>query len=235
MFPLSDDNAGRTTTPFVTWTLIAVNVAVFIFQMTLGAGQMAFILTWGLQPNDLIHLRDLPAVLTSMFLHGGVMHLVGNMFYLHVFGDNLEDVMGHGKFLVFYLICGFAAGLAQVVIDPTSEIPMIGASGAIAGVLGGYIRLFPHARVRTAIFFVLIRTLPAWILLGFWFVMNAWNAFQTFGDQGGGVAFMAHVGGFVAGFLLVGFFTNERDLNRQRRVRAEHEAMLAYRRGQQPL
>lgn len=226
MFPLADDNAGRTTTPVVTWGLIVLNVLLFLYQVSLGEGQMAFIFTWALQPNDLIHLHDLPAVLTSMFLHGGWMHLIGNMFFLHVFGDNLEDVMGHGRFLVFYLLCGLAAGAAQVVIDPTSQIPILGASGAIAGVLGGYIRLFPHGRVRTLIF-VIIRTLPAWLLLGFWFLMNAWNAYQSFGDRNGGVAFMAHVGGFVAGFLLVMLFVDDAALARQRRVRASHLAMRA--------
>lgn len=234
MFPLADDNAGRRTTPFITWGLIAVNVAVHLYQMSLGDAATAFILTWGLQPYEIFRLQDMAAIVTSMFIHGGILHLVGNLFYLHVFGDNLEDVMGHGRFLVFYLICGLAATAAHVAVDPMSQIPTVGASGAIAGVLGGYIRLFPTASVRTAILGFIIRTVPAWFLLGYWFAMQAWNAWATLGDTGGGVAFMAHVGGFVAGFLLVGAFTDTFALARQRRLRAEHHAILAARREQSP-
>ena len=231
MFPLSDDNIGRRTTPYVTWALIAINILVFIYQLSLGANATAFILTWGLQPYEVFQLppQDLAAFLTAMFLHGGIAHLAGNLFYLHVFGDNLEDVMGHGKFLLFYLLCGLAASVAQIAIDPSSQVPIIGASGAIAGVLGGYIMLFPHARVRTAIFFVLVRTLPAWVLLGFWFAMQAWSAFSSFGDSAGGVAFMAHVGGFVAGALLCRVFVNRNDLDRQRSIRAGYDRSRALR------
>ncbi|MFM9105895.1 MAG: rhomboid family intramembrane serine protease [Chloroflexota bacterium] len=231
MFPLADDNAGRITTPVVCWLLITVNVLVYLYQASLGAAQIAFINQWGLQPYEIFMFRDMAAILTSMFVHGGVIHLIGNLFYLHVFGDNLEDVMGHVPFLIFYLVCGLSATASQVATDPGSRIPLIGASGAIAGVLGGYIRLFPHASVRAAILFVLIRTVPAWVLLGFWFVTNVLSAFRNLGDTGGGVAFMAHVGGFVAGFLLVGLFVDPAALARQRSVRAAHGERLATARG----
>ncbi|MGI9253003.1 MAG: rhomboid family intramembrane serine protease [Thermomicrobiales bacterium] len=234
MFPLSDDNTGQKTTPFVTWALIGINIAVFIYQYSLGAAMMPFVLTWGLQPYDLIHFRDVPALFTSMFLHGGIIHLVGNMFYLHVFGDNLEDVMGHARFLIFYILCGLAAAAAQVMSDPMSQVPVIGASGAIAGVLGGYILLFPGASIRVAMFGFLIRTLPAWIVLGFWFALNALNAYATLGDSGGGIAFMAHVGGFIGGVVLVRLFVDRASLDRQRRIRAEHRAMELSRRRQSP-
>jgi membrane associated rhomboid family serine protease len=231
MFPIADENIGRRITPVVTWALIGLNVLVFIYQLSLGMAAMgAFFATWGVQPYEIIRLRDLPALMTSMFIHGGLGHLFSNMIFLHVFGDNLEDVMGHLRYLVFYLICGFAATFAQIAIDPSSQIPMIGASGAISGILGGYLVLFPTGRVK-AIVFLVVMMVPAWIMLGLWFGLQAFSAWGALGREGGGVAFMAHVGGFIAGVVLARLFADSGELARQRRIRAEHRRMEALRRG----
>jgi len=218
MFPLSDDNP-HLTTPVITWGVMAVCVLVFLWQLTLGeqGGQAAFF-AYGMVPDRLLGDAELPpgvatvpawmTVFTSMFMHGGWLHLGGNMLYLWIFGDNVEDSMGHGRFAVFYLICGVAASLAQALADPGSQIPVIGASGAIAGVLGAYILLHPRATVRTLIFlgfFVTILHIPAIYVLGFWFLIQFVSAVAT-PLEGGGVAFWAHLGGFVAGMVLVPVF-----------------------------
>jgi membrane associated rhomboid family serine protease len=214
MIPLHDDNPTRRT-PVVTIALIAICVLVYFWQMSLGprAGQAA-VYSFGFIPAVVFKGASLPAELvrvpveltlvTSMFLHGGFMHLAGNMLYLWVFGNNIEDVCGHFRFVVFYLLCGLVAAFAQALPNPASEIPMIGASGAISGVLGAYLLLFPHARVRVLVplFFVFFTTVRAGWLLGFWFVFQLLNGLGT-GQAEGGVAFWAHVGGFIAGLGLI--------------------------------
>jgi rhomboid family protein len=218
MFPISDDNP-RLNTPYVTWSVIGVCVVVFFWQVSLGAnaGEIA-VYQYGMVPARLFGTAELdPALVevpawatlfTSMFMHGGWMHLGFNMLFLWIFGDNVEDSMGHVRYLAFYLACGVAAALAQAVVNPNSTIPMIGASGAISGVLGAYLLLHPRATVRTVIFlgiFVTMMHLPALIVLGLWFLMQLVSAaFSTSGEAG--VAFWAHVGGFVAGLALVPFF-----------------------------
>jgi membrane associated rhomboid family serine protease len=218
MFPISDDNP-RIGTPVVTWSIIAVCVLVFLWQFSLGPndGQIAAF-QFGMIPARLFGTAELDAALvevpawatvfTSMFMHGGWMHLGFNMLFLWIFGDNVEDSMGHVRYLAFYLLCGVAAALAQAVINPSSTIPMIGASGAISGVLGAYLLLHPHATVRTVIFLGIFATmmhLPALIVLGLWFLLQlASAAFSNSGEAG--VAFWAHVGGFVAGMALVPLF-----------------------------
>jgi membrane associated rhomboid family serine protease len=202
MFPLRDV-IPSTTVPFVTITLIVLNAIIWFFEISLSEQDLpAFLQLYGVVPADFA-----PATLiTSMFLHGSWMHVIGNMWWLWIFGDNVEDRMGHGRFLVFYLLCGIVAALGQVYMNPHSTLPMVGASGAIAGVLGAYLVLYPHSRVLTLVpifFFVEIIELPAVLLLGIWFVMQLFSAgavAATASDQGG-VAFMAHAAGFAVGAL----------------------------------
>jgi membrane associated rhomboid family serine protease len=206
MFPIRDHNpSGRT--PYVTWSLIAINVAVFLMYWPFLPTEQAlsvFYEDWGLVPAYVTEGHHLPGLLTSMFLHGGWMHLLGNMLFLFIFGDNMEDRMGHVPFLVFYLAAGLAAGGLQIMADPSSMIPMVGASGAIAGVMGGYLLLFPKARVDIFVFFIIIFRIfpiPAWVMLGLWFALQLFNGVMTPTDTGG-VAHWAHAGGFVAGLVL---------------------------------
>jgi membrane associated rhomboid family serine protease len=202
MFPIRDHNPSDRT-PLVTYLLIAANVIVFaitwpMFQDPAALERLYY--TWGLVPR----ISDPSTFVTSMFLHGGVMHLLGNMLFLWIFGDNLEDEMGHLGFLAFYLAGGIAAAGLQVMADPRSTVPMVGASGAIAGVMGGYLLLFPKARVDVLLFFIIIiRVIPvrAWIMLGVWFALQLVGGYSA-NSQTGGVAYWAHAGGFVAGFLL---------------------------------
>jgi len=215
MFPLSDDNP-RLGTPYVNWSLIGLCVLVYLWQVSLGPqGGEAALFGYGMIPARVFVGAELPAniptvapwltVFTSMFMHGGLLHLGGNMLFLWIFGDNIEDSMGHARYLAFYLLSGIAAALTQGFIDPSSEIPMVGASGAISGVLGAYLLLHPRATVRTLVFiafFVTILHIPAMYVLGLWFVMQFISAAATPTD-GGGVAFWAHVGGFIAGMILV--------------------------------
>ena len=217
MIPLHDDNP-TTIKPYVTVALIASCTVVFLWQLSLGAGGQRAIYGLGVIPAVLLDNKILqpslvmvPAamtVITSMFLHGGWMHLLGNMLYLWIFGNNVEDTMGHGRFVAFYLLCGIAAVFAQVLPDPDSTIPMIGASGAISGVLGAYLLLFPHARVLVVIpfgFYIHTMRLSAAWVLGFWFAMQLLSSVLAGGQQGG-VAFRAHLGGFVIGATLIPFF-----------------------------
>jgi membrane associated rhomboid family serine protease len=218
MIPLRDDNPSSSK-PVVTIALIVLCVLMFLWQLSLGAlgGQRAIyalgvipaVLLGDVQlPHDLQLVPASATVLTSMFMHGGWMHLIGNMLYLWIFGDNVEDSMGHGRYLVFYLLCGVAAALAQALPDPSSEIPMVGASGAISGVLGAYLLLHPHARVLVAVPFGFIlhtMRLPAGLVLVLWFGLQLLSNLMAPG-QGGGVAFRAHIGGFIAGMLLVSVF-----------------------------
>lgn len=220
MIPLGDSVPSERT-PFVNYALIALNVIVFFFQLVMGPEVENLIYTWGTVPVDIIHWWQAPWVLvtliTSIFLHGGWLHLIGNMLYLGIFGDNVEGIMGHKRYLAFYLICGVAANLAQVFIAPTSEIPGIGASGAIAGVLGAYLLCFPRARVFVGIpllIYMEVVTLPAVVVLGFWFVIQFFNGVAVIALSSeaamGGVAWWAHIGGFVAGLILTPLFRQRR-------------------------
>ena len=218
MFPLYDDNPVRRP-PIVVWALIAACGLVFLWQVSLGEqeGQYA-IYALGMTPAVLFGHAELPPELqmvpawatpfTSMFLHGGWLHFGGNMLYLWIFGNNVEDSMSRPRFLVFYLLCGVAAALAQGLVNTSSEIPMVGASGAIAGVLGAYLLLHPRANVRVLVlivFYIRMVNLPAGLVLGAWIVLQIVSGAATPTDQGG-VAFWAHVGGFVAGMALVPLF-----------------------------
>ncbi|MFA5900792.1 MAG: rhomboid family intramembrane serine protease [Hyphomicrobium sp.] len=209
MFPLGDDNSMRRTTPFVTYTLIAINVAVFLLQLQNGD---EFIRQWAFVPARFAAdpSGDFVTLFTAMFMHGSWLHLGGNMLYLWIFGDNVEDNFGHAKYLFFYLLAGLAATFAQYFLNPTSSIPNLGASGAIAGVLGAYLLMFPKGRVN-----VLMRggvvAVPAILVLGLWFGLQLFSSVGSIANSGegqdvGGVAFMAHVGGFVAGFLMAFLF-----------------------------
>ena len=205
MFPIRDHNpSGRT--PLVTYALLMVNIGVFLaYWLTMrGEDQIGqFFYDWGLVPDRLIVGYSPATVVTHMFLHGGWLHLAGNMLFLWIFGDNLEDQLGHLGFALFYLTCGLAAAALQVAADVTSGVPMIGASGAIAGVLGGYLVLFPRSRVDVLFIFVIffrIFAIPAWVVLGVWFGIQV---FQGLNSPSDGVAYLAHVGGFVGGAVLI--------------------------------
>jgi len=204
MFPIGDDNSGRRSLPVVTYALIALNVLFFFVELS---GGNAFIQQWAFIPRRFGQdpAGGIPTIFTAMFMHAGWLHLGGNMLYLWIFGDNVEDRFGSLKFLIFYLVCGIAATLAQYYVSPGSRIPNVGASGAIAGVLGSYLLLFPNARVRVLLYNQIV-AMPAIAVLGFWIVLQifagAGALFNTAQSQDtGGVAYMAHVGGFVAGFL----------------------------------
>jgi membrane associated rhomboid family serine protease len=211
--------------PVLTVGIIIVNIIVFAYELLAQASGTLTqtFYTMGVVPFDVTHNFG-PVVafsfLTSMFLHGGFMHIIGNMLYLWIFGNNVEDSMGRGRFLVFYLMTGIVASAAQVLAGPNSRLPSIGASGAIAGVLGAYIVLFPRARVQTlfvlGLYFVRLAQLPALVVLGFWFVLQLFSGLLSFGmTQTGGVAWFAHIGGFVAGLVLVRLFTLGRRQNHE--------------------
>ncbi len=218
MIPLRDKNPTRTT-PYVNHALVAINVAVFVYQMILlyevdSGAYMGFTQKMALTPSLLLSPSSwgqtaIPApltLLTSMFVHGGFFHLAGNMLYLWIFGDNIEDTLGHINYLFFYLACGLGAAVSQVMIEPGSTIPMVGASGAIAGVLGAYLVLHPQAPILTfvfLVFFIRIMYLPAAVILGIWFAIQIFSAMT---GGGGGVAWYAHIGGFLVGVLLVSTF-----------------------------
>ena len=218
MIPLRDVIPSRTT-PYITVTIIALNAAAWLFELSLPHEALnEFLTAYGVVPADF----SAPTLITSMFLHGSWSHVLGNMWYLWIFGDNVEDRVGHGRFIVFYLLCGAAAALGQVAVNPGSTLPTIGASGAIAGVMGAYFVLYPHSRVLTLIpwIFIQVVELPATVLLGFWFLMQLFNAGAiavTASTHGGGVAFMAHVVGFVIGVLGV-FVFRKKELDHWERV-----------------
>jgi membrane associated rhomboid family serine protease len=225
VFPIGDENAGTIIKPIVNWTLIGLCVAVFIYQVSLSPRALeAFFLQYGVIPAELTAGENYLSVLTSMFLHGGFGHLFGNMVFLYVFGDNIEDAMGHISYLLFYLLCGIAAALTQVFLNPDSTIPMIGASGAISGVMGAYIVLFPRGNVRAIVFYA-VMLVPAWIMIGVWFALQLFSGFSTLGGPDvGGTAFWAHVGGFVAGTILVWLFRDKEAVARQNAVREHHRS-----------
>ncbi|SRR5579864_2163332 len=217
MFPIRDTQPSYSR-PIVTILIILVNVAVFLHEITLDPYSYDyFIRHYGLVPRHV----TLATILTSMFLHGGWMHIIGNMWFLWIFGDNVEDVMGHFKYLLFYLFCGLAAGLTQSLFNVGSRVPMVGASGAIAGVMGAYLIKFPHARIVTAVFFFFIAVIeiPAVFMLLYWFFIQLVSGVETVGYQHisqGGTAFFAHIGGFVAGMILVGVMgTRQKYMRRQ--------------------
>jgi membrane associated rhomboid family serine protease len=219
MFPLRDTQPSYSK-PVITLLLIVVNLLVFFFEISLDPyTRNDFIAAHGLVPAQF----SLFNLLTSMFLHGGWLHVLGNMWFLWIFGDNIEDILGHGKYLIFYLLCGAAAGMAQYLASPDSRVPMVGASGAIAGVMGAYLIRFPHSRIHTLIFvFIFITTVevPAWLMLIFWFVSQLFNGVGSIGyshvSEGSGVAFMAHVGGFIAGIVLVSLMAPREQYSRRR-------------------
>lgn len=242
MFPIRDDNTGRIRTPYVTWALIALNVLVFVFLQGIGTNEK-FTYAFSTIPQEIrtgrdvaenvtVELGDQRAViplqptpvsvyftlLTSMFMHGGLMHLLGNMLFLWIFGDNVEDDLSHTRYLVFYLTTGVAASLAHVTstfyFGENPFIPSLGASGAISGVMGGYLVLHPHRRV-TVIMLRMLTDVPGYVAVGLWFVFQLISAFGVIGrgpQAGGGVAFMAHIGGFLAGVILVKLFAVRRNV-----------------------
>jgi membrane associated rhomboid family serine protease len=205
MFPIGDDDSARRTVPVVTYALIALNVLFFFVEMS---GGEAFIGTWAFVPRRFLAnpAGDFPTLFTSMFMHAGWLHLGGNMLYLWIFGDNVEDSFGHVKFIIFYLLCGLAATFAQLMFSVGSNVPNLGASGAIAGVLGAYILLFPRGQVRVLQGSQVI-PVPALIVIGLWIVLQFFSGIGSIASAGqGGVAYMAHIGGFVAGFVLTFLF-----------------------------
>jgi membrane associated rhomboid family serine protease len=243
MIPIKDDNPTLRP-PIVTWALIAANVAVWVLVQGMGGspalersicdlglipgeflGNVAAGTRVQLGPNDACVLGDSPSWFTpvsSMFMHGGWMHIIGNMWFLHIFGNNVEDSMGRARYLVFYLLCGIAAAMAQTFFDPNGTIPMVGASGAIGGVMGAYVVLYPRVQIHmlVPIFVILTRiVVPAFFMLGYWFVIQIVSGWASFGNRGGGTAFWAHVGGFLAGVLLI-FVFRDRALVAAHRSRA---------------
>jgi len=206
MLPIGDDNSARRTVPLVTYALIALNVLFFLVE--LGGGD-AFIMKWAFVPSRFLANpeADFLTLFTSMFMHAGWVHLGGNMLYLWIFGDNVEDRIGHFKFTIFYLLCGLAATFAQLAFSLESNIPNLGASGAVAGVLGAYILMFPQGRVRVLQGQQVIQV-SALIVIGFWIVLQLFSGIGSIASTAdtGGVAYMAHIGGFVAGFVLTYLF-----------------------------
>jgi membrane associated rhomboid family serine protease len=237
-FPLFDDNTGRRTTPFLNYVLIILNVLVFVFLQGMGEQTNRFTRAFALVPDEILtgqdvvsdgeRVRDpvtgevfeLPGLaptpvpvyftfLTSIFMHGSWAHLLGNMLFLWIFGDNVEDYLGHVRYLFFYLVCGILASAAHIggamVFGRNLDVPTLGASGAISGVLGGYILLFPHRRV-TVILFRFLTQVPAFVAIGLWFLFQVGYGYLSVGQTGGGVAYGAHIGGFIAGLVLVKVF-----------------------------
>jgi len=231
MIPLRNRNPSETL-PFVTIFLIITNISVFFYQLTLGEKLPVFLIQYGLVPAKLFYYDRIPGLdlkhvlfpfLTSMFFHGGWLHIIGNMWYLWIFGDNVEDRLGHGGFFLFYLICGIGAAFFHVLLNPHSTVPCMGASGAIAGVLGAYLICFPFARVLTAVpilFFIELIEIPAVFLLFFWFALQFFNGTlsitATAQTGSGGVAWWAHVGGFICGMILIKVFPWRKGLRSRR-------------------
>jgi membrane associated rhomboid family serine protease len=222
VIPIRDHNPTRSP-PYVVYVLVALNALVWLgevwVQWTMGDQALQLVVSrYGVIPAFLVSgtsIGSFTTPITSMFMHGGWLHVIGNMWFLWVFGDNVEDELGKGRFVVFYVLCGLAAVVAQVAIDPSSQVPMVGASGAIAGVLAGYVMLHPTARVTTLvpIFFIMFVELPAWVFIFVWFGMQLLEGVLSLGQIGqnvGGTAFWAHIGGFVAGVVLIKLMTPRR-------------------------
>jgi membrane associated rhomboid family serine protease len=237
VIPIRDINQTRRT-PIVTWALIGANLLIFVGSLSLGnTGAEAMVMRFGVIPDVIVHgnwgvarasggaIGSWITPLTSMFLHGGLLHLGSNMLFLHVFGDNVEDALGRGRFLLFYTVCGIGAVVGQILVDPNSMVPMIGASGAISGVLAGYLTLFPHARVVTLIpifIFIHFMEVPAGIFIVLWFVLQLVQGYLSLGiiaEGGGGVAWFAHIGGFLAGLVCVRMMYRKPKGRRQRLFR----------------
>jgi len=216
MFPIADDNSEIRTIPFVTYAILGLNIIVFVLLQGLGSND-GFTYAFSLVPMEIMNgvdittppLEPTPSVyftlISSMFMHGDFMHIIGNMLFLWIFADNIENLIGHFRFAAFYLICGFAAAFAQVFMDTSSVIPMLGASGAISGVLGGYLLLFPNKQVRAVMFSFMMTTIPAFVAVGLWIGFQLIQGYLSSGQKGG-VAYAAHIGGFIAGVVLIKFF-----------------------------
>lgn len=251
MFPYRDENQAQRAS-IITWMIIALNILVWIFVQGAGSslalaksvcelGLIPGELTLSLPPGTAFPMgegiacatdpgRQISHVITSMFLHGSWMHILGNMWFLWIFGNNIEDSMGRGRFVVFYLLCGLFAALAQVIPHPASIVPMVGASGAISGIMGAYLVLFPRVRVFTLVplgFFLTTIALPAWVMLIYWMVIQFFGGLQSIGAAGG-VAFWAHIGGFVAGMALIKLFSR-RDYLEEHRSRHWHPQRVGWR------
>ena len=209
LFPYKDDNPSILY-PFTTYTIIGLNVSVFLLQFYIAGNNQdlarSIIFEFGLVPNSF----NIINVITSMFLHGGIYHIVGNMWFLYIFGDNIESLLGHIRFIYFYIFCGAGAAILQFIVDPASSIPMVGASGAISGVLGAYMIKFPKAKVHViavVIFFITTFVVPAQVVLGVWFLMQLSGGLGSLGiDTTGGIAWFAHIGGFICGVISIKFF-----------------------------
>jgi len=207
MIPLRDHNKTERF-PIITYLILGVNILVFMFMLTMNEAALeSFLYTFALIPHEIVSGKDMFTLITSMFLHGGFGHLLGNMLFLHVFGDNLEDKLGHVKYLLFYLVSGLGASLLQIMTDPGSTIPNLGASGAIAGLLGGYLLLFPRHQVDILLpigGFLRTATVPAYTMLVYWIMFQFLQGVGSLGLPGsGGVAYFAHIGGFVSGALII--------------------------------
>jgi len=219
IIPLKD-TIPSSRPPVVNYLLIAVNTAVFLGTLSLGEQATDMVYSYAVIPYRFLvlfphDLMEMGTLVTAMFLHGGWLHLLGNMLYLYIFGDNVEDMLGHGRYAVFYLLCGAVSFATQIVFNPHSMVPNVGASGAIAGVLGAYFLLFPHSRVVTLVpfFFLFTVEIPAFVFLGIWFLMQFLSGAASLGRTaalGGGIAWWAHIGGFVAGMLLLSLFARRR-------------------------
>lgn len=216
LIPVGDDNRFRRTIPVITWLLVVTNIAVFILEILLGD---AFINEWAFVPARFLADPDgnWLTIFSSMFMHAGWLHIIGNMLYLFIFGDNVEDVFGHFTFLLFYLVCGIVATFAQMAIITSSNLPSVGASGAIAGVLAAYVFMFPRAQVRVLMWFFIV-PLPALFVIGFWIILQVLSQIGSISDitQEGGVAYMAHIGGFFTGLILT-ILLRKRVAGRRRR------------------
>lgn len=210
MFPIGDDNSSRRTVPLVTYALLALNILFFLVELS---GGDAFIEQWAFVPRRFLANpgADFLTLFTAMFMHAGWIHLFGNMLYLWIFGDNVEDRFGHIKFIIFYLLCGLAATLAQLAFSTGSSVPNLGASGAIAGVLGAYILMFPQGKVKVLMGRGVV-PMPALVVIGLWIVLQFFSGIGSIANTAdtGGVAYMAHIGGFMAGFVLTFLFRGSR-------------------------
>jgi membrane associated rhomboid family serine protease len=237
VIPIGDEIRGKIRPQIVVGLLLLANIGVFIYQLSLAAeggdALERFFVSWGVIPQEIRAMQDIYSgidlpiwvtVFSSMFMHGGWLHLGGNMLFLWVFGDNVEDAMGHVRFLIFYLLTGIGAVALQVAVAPDSTVPMVGASGAISGVMAAYLVLFPGARVRVLVFlgiFITVIALPALVVIGFWIILQFIAGYAALGPettQTGGVAYWAHIGGFLAGILLVFIFRDPRAMQRLRRA-----------------
>ncbi|MEZ4523081.1 MAG: rhomboid family intramembrane serine protease [Thermomicrobiales bacterium] len=234
LLPIGDDDSGVQRPHLIVAALVLANLAAFVYEITRTDLELTrLVLAWGATPLEITRMTDLPpeigppvvvTLLTSMFLHGGFLHIGANMLFLWIFGDNIEDAMGHVRFLLFYLICGVAGGMTEILFDRSSVVPIIGASGAISGVMGAYIVLFPRGLIRVATLFIiipLIFRLPAIVVIGLWFLIQAMSGYASLNMETiqGGTAFFAHIGGFVAGVVLVWFFADSAAVRRQNSAR----------------